>query len=92
MSTTSSKSTMEQFNRVFSAYRILHVVVTDIGPQFKAQELIDFMTYNEIVHMKSALYFPATNGLAGRNVQTFKAALRRETPVGISVETALQTF
>ena len=42
--------------------------------------------------MKSAPYFPATNGAAERNVQTFKAALRREISVGVSVETALQTF
>ena len=50
------------------------------------------MVENGIVHMTSAPYFPATNGAAERSVQTFKAALRRETATRTPVEKALQQF
>ena len=35
------------------------------------------MTNNGIVHIKSAPYHPATNGLAERAVQTFKKGISR---------------
>jgi len=37
----------------------------------------EFITQNGIVHKRSSLYHPATNGLVERAVQTFKNGMRK---------------
>ena len=51
-------------------------MVSDNGPQFTAREFAECMEANDIRHVTSAPYHPATNGLAERFVQTFKRSLR----------------
>lgn len=92
MHSTSSRATITEMERLFAAYGLPHAMVTDNGPQFTSQEWTDFTTSNGIVHMRSAPYFPATNGAAERAVQSFKAALARERADGVPWDKALRTF
>ena len=54
-----------------------HVLVSDNGPQFTANEFSECMQTNGITHLRGAPYHLATNGEAERFVQTFKQALQK---------------
>ena len=71
------KNNRETTRIIFANHGLPHKVVTDNGPSFTSAEFRDFMTNNGIVHIKSAPYHPATNGLAERAVQTFKKGISR---------------
>ena len=49
------------------------------------------MRQNGILHIKTAPYHPASNGLAERAVQTFKSAMKRMREGG-SVESKVSSF
>ena len=53
--------------------------MTDNGTQFVSEEFEQFLKNNKIRHISSAPYHPATNGLAERAVQIFKAGMRKIT-------------
>ena len=75
MQSITSAKTIEKLRIIFANHGLPHKVVTDNGPSFTSAEFRDFMTNNGIVHIKSAPYHPATNGLAERAVQTFKKGI-----------------
>ena len=54
--------------------------MSDNGSVFTSAEFQDFCLKNGIEHVKSASYYPASNGLAERAVQTFKEAMKRADP------------
>jgi ribosomal protein L21E len=54
-----------------------HKIVTDNGPTFTSGEFREFMQGNGILHVTSAPYHPATNGLAERGVQTLKQGVKK---------------
>ena len=74
-STTSSK-TIESLRNLFAKYGLPEQLVSDNGPQFTYEEFADFMKANGIKHIHSAPYYPSTNELAERFVQTFKKAMK----------------
>ncbi|XP_065190667.1 uncharacterized protein K02A2.6-like [Sycon ciliatum] len=92
MSSTTSKTTIAEFRKLFAAYGSPDAIGTDNGPQFTSVEWSNFMAERSIIHLRSAPYFPATNGAAERCVQTFKAALLSEKRGLLSWTEALQTF
>jgi transposase InsO family protein len=53
-------------------------VVTDNGPQFTSAEFQLFLKTNDINHITTAPFHPATNGQAERFVQSFKHAMKCE--------------
>ncbi|XP_033114378.1 uncharacterized protein K02A2.6-like [Anneissia japonica] len=57
-------------------YGVPKQLVSDNSPQFVSEEFETFLLVNGIRHLKSAPYHPATNGLAERFLQSFKAALK----------------
>ena len=67
-----SARTIEKLRIIFANCGIPRKVVTDNGPTFMSYEFQEFMQKNGIVHVKSAPYYPSSNGLAERAVQTLK--------------------
>ena len=55
------------------------IIVTDNGTEFVSQEFGEFLRKNGVKHTTSALYHPASNGLAERAVQMVKKGLKKET-------------
>ena len=53
-----------------------HILVTDNGPQYTADEFAKFARTYNFFHITSSPYFPQSNGLAERAVQTVKNILR----------------
>ncbi|UYV73598.1 K02A2.6-like [Cordylochernes scorpioides] len=76
MNSTTAGSTIRVLRDLFSRYGIPDQVVMDNGPQFVSKEMKYFLKSNGVYHLRSAPYFPATNGLAERFVQTLKRSLK----------------
>jgi len=72
MSTTTSSKTITELRKLFAAYGLPQEVVSDNGPQLTSDEFGSFLKLNGVKHTLTPPYHPATNGLAERNVQTFK--------------------
>lgn len=89
-SSTTAMATIEKLRVTFATHGIPVTVVTDNGTNFTSREFENFMKSNGIAHVKTAPYHPASNGLAEKAVQTFKAAMKRLS--GSSVETKVSKF
>ncbi|GFR69981.1 polyprotein [Elysia marginata] len=74
MSTMST--TVNILGTIFARFGIPEQVVSDNSPQFTSEEFKTFMYTNNIRHVRSAPYHPATNGIAERMVQSFKNAMK----------------
>ena len=75
MAKITASDTIQELREVFSILGLCHEIVTDNGPTFTSIEFQKFMTHNGIKHITVSPYHPASNGLAERNVQTFKQAM-----------------
>ena len=69
--------TIEKLQFTFSSLGLPEILVTDNGPSFSSSEFTDFVKANGIQHIKTVPYHPASNGLAERAVQTFKACMKK---------------
>ena len=76
MSSTTVKATVQALRFVFSTPGLPEEIVSDKGPQFIAQDFIDFLKYNHIKHFWSAPYHLASNGEAERAVRKFKQGMK----------------
>ena len=72
-----SQVVIELSRTLFAQFGIPEVVVTDNDPCFVSKEFETFMVTNGVKHITSAPYYPSTNGLAERAVQTVKKGLKR---------------
>ena len=86
-----SQSTIEKMRATFATHGLPEMLVTDNGTAFTSSEFEAFLQKNGIRHVKSAPYHPATNGLAERAVQTFKAAMKKASPDTL-IETKVSRF
>ena len=75
VSSATSASTIETLREIFSIHGLPEVIVTDNGTCFTSAEFHKFVSYNGIVHVKTAPYHAASNGLAERAVQIFKSGI-----------------
>ena len=73
MNSTTATKTVEELRKLFSTHGLPEQLVSDNGPQFVAEEFRSFMRNNDIKHIRSTPYQPATNDLAERFVQTSSA-------------------
>ena len=73
---TTSRETIKCLQHTFAQLGLPVSIVSDNGPCFISQEFKDFVKKSGIRHITTAVYKPATNGLAERMVQTFKRFLR----------------
>ena len=71
----SASETIKNLRHCFCQLGIPVTIVSDNGTCFTSQEFQDFLKLSGIRHVTSAVYRPATNGLAERMVQSFKSAL-----------------
>ena len=75
VTTPSAAKTIEELRMLFATHGLPEQLVSDNGSQLTSEEFITFMRNNGIKNIKSAPYYPATNGGAERFVQTFKQVL-----------------
>lgn len=75
MNKITASSTILELRDVFSTLGLPDTIVTDNGPTFTSFEFSKFMSHNGVKHITTSPYHPASNGLAERNVQTFKNAM-----------------
>ena len=87
---TSTQHTIRQLRLMLATYGLPKIIVSDNATGFTSAEFQEFVTRNRIRHITSAPYHPATNGLAERAVQTFKNAMRKDTPT--DSDTAVAQF
>ena len=86
INSTTSTATVCKLREMFTQ----HGLLSDNAPNFTSEEFENFMKKNGIVHITSAPYHPASNGLAERAVQTEKSGITKT--AGENVETKLQRF
>ena len=67
-------------------------LVLDSGTQFTSAEFTQFLEGNQIKHILSAPYHPASNGLAECFVQTVKQTLKASSNDGKSIHHHLAEF
>ena len=78
--------------RVFSVFGLPQQLVSDNGPQFISAKFEKFMKESGVKHVRSAPYYPSTNGLAERFVQLFKQALKVGKRKGVPSQQCLAEF
>ena len=61
MSTTTAEKTVSELRKLFATHGLPEQIVSDNGAQFTSQHFEEFMKLNEIKHICSAPYHPATN-------------------------------
>ena len=74
-----SAITIAKMKTTFSSLGLPQILVTDNGLAFSSQEFASFIKANGIKHVTSIPYHPASNGLAEKAIQTFKATIRKLT-------------
>lgn len=77
ISRITSQATVTRLKRLFASYGLPEQIVTDNATTFTSEEFQTFVKQNGILRTTSAPGHPATNGLAERYVQTFKAGLKK---------------
>ena len=87
---TTSETTIRKLQSIFATHGLPEMLVSDNGTAFTSAAFQEFVKQNEIRHITSAPYHPATNWLAERAVQTFKSALKQSG--GSNIEAHLLQF
>ena len=94
ISSTSSAVTIKVLRTLIARYGLPESIFSDNGTSFTSEEFQAFVKKNGIRHKTSALYHPATNGLAERAVQVVKNGLRknRERDFDLTLTRALYRY
>lgn len=87
-----SDVTIQICRKIFARFGNPRVLVSDNGPQLTSDEFEKFLIANGIKHKLTAPYNPSTNGLAERNVHTFKQKLLTDVTDKATLHTKLQTI
>ena len=73
---TDAKTTCAVLRKLFATHGLPRVIVSDNGSGFASEEFNQFLRKNQVKHLYSAPYHPASNGQAERLVRTFKESLK----------------
>ena len=74
---STSEATIEKLRVTFANQGLPEVLVSDNAACFTSDLFQKFLSGNGVKHMTSPAYHPASNGLAERAVQTFKAGMKK---------------
>ena len=77
MKTATTAATIDKLRWSFATYGLPDTIVSDNGAVFTSGEFSDFVQRTGIKHVRSAPYYPSTNGMAERAVQTVKQGLMK---------------
>jgi len=77
VSAATSSETIHQLRTTFARFGLPHTVVTDNGSCFTSEKFGIFLTKNGVRYVKTAPYYPSSNGLAERAVQVFKNGFKK---------------
>ena len=77
ITTTTSAVTIELMRKSFASLGLPEVIVSDNATTFTSSEFAEFLKSNGVRHVRTPPYHPASNGLAERSVQTFKAGMKK---------------
>ena len=77
MKEATAGATIQRLRAMFARFGIPESLVSDNGPCFISKEFKDFLRKNGVMHITSAPYHPASNGLAERAVRIIKEGLRK---------------
>ena len=78
MSSMTSLKTIKVLRTLFALYGIPEEMVLDNEPQLASEEFTQLMKQNVFRSSRVPLYHRASNGAAGRSVQTSKAVLTKK--------------
>ena len=78
MNSATSQATIESLRTIFASFGLSKMMVTDNGTWFTSSEFQEFAQHNNIRHIRIGPYYPSSNGLAERAVQTFKLGIRKQ--------------
>ncbi|XP_055856265.1 uncharacterized protein K02A2.6-like [Episyrphus balteatus] len=73
----SSNVVITHLKSIFARHGIPTIMLSDNGPPFNSEEFKNFSEKWGIDHVTSSPYFPRSNGLAERSVQTIKKMLKK---------------
>ncbi|GFX67389.1 uncharacterized protein K02A2.6 [Trichonephila clavipes] len=92
MKNITASFTIHHLRILFAHYGIPLTLVSDTGASFISYEFQHFLKLNNIKHITSAPYHPATNGQVERIVQLFKASLKSNRGDSGDLNVKLQRF
>ena len=92
MDEATAGATIQRLRAMFARFGIPESLVSDNGPCFISKEFKDFLRKNGVMHITSAPYHPASNGLAERAVRIVKEGLRKMKTGAISDKIARLLF
>ena len=92
MNEATAGATIQRLRAMFARFGIPESLVSDNGPCFISKEFKDFLRKNGVMHITSAPYHPASNGLAERAVRIVKEGLRKMKTGAISDKIARLLF
>ena len=78
MSSMTSLKTIKVLRTLFALYLVPEEMVSDNGPQLAYEEFTQLMKQNVFRSSRVPLYHRASNGAAGRSVQTAKAVFTKQ--------------
>jgi hypothetical protein len=92
MSSTTSAATIKELDKLFSDFGVPEVLVSDNGPQFGSADFRAFARHLAVSHVTSSPFYPESNGLAERSVQTVKAAFIKSMEDGRTLQDTLRAI
>lgn len=92
MSNITAQKTIQVFKSLFIRYGYPFHLVTDNGPTWTSEEFRNFCNLVGVKQSFTPPYYPATNGLAERFVESFKSHVTKIVQSGRTVEYACNLF
>ena len=77
LTSTKTPTIIKHSKTTFSRHGIPDILVSDNGPQFDNAEFARFVKEWNFFHKTSSPYYPESNGLAERTIQTLKKVLKK---------------